>query len=60
MLNPLHFVNNKYLVPQIEENGAQIVAFFDVLNVLNVNFEIKRFVVNWFSFLETFCVLTFY
>ena len=50
MLNPFHFVNNKYLVPQIEVNGAQIVAFFDVLNVLNVNFEIKMFVVNWFSF----------
>lgn len=46
MLNPFHFVN-KYLVPQIEVNGAQIVAFFDVLNVLNVNFEIKRFAVKF-------------
>ena len=42
MLNPFHFVNNKYLVLQIEVNGAQIVAFFDVFKRLKREFRDKE------------------
>ncbi|WP_118868064.1 hypothetical protein [Haemophilus haemolyticus] len=43
-------INNKFLVQQIVMNVSQIAVVFGVSSVLNVDYVIKRFVVNWFSF----------
>ena len=43
-------INNKFLVRQIVMNVSQIAVVYGVSSVSNVDYVIKRFVVNWFSF----------
>jgi len=43
-------INNKFLVRQIVMNVSQIAVVYGVSSVSDVDYVIKRFVVNWFSF----------